>query len=66
MPTRIVTRDIRTVNGITVEVQGIKRLEYTGEWAPAGFYVMLNDKRIGNFWGWPTDDDIAKVLAKSA
>lgn len=66
MPQRIVSRETRTVNGITVEVQGIERLEYTGEWASDGFHVILNGQRLGCFWGWPVNDDIEKILPKSA
>jgi hypothetical protein len=64
---KLSTPIIRVVNNISVIVQGIEELDYSGKWMHAGYNIALssNNKKIGETIGWPTNSDIYALLNPS-
>ena len=61
---RVKYSTVRNVCGLDVRVDSIETFSYQGEWEPNGFNVHLGFKKIGFFYGYPSDSDLKKVIQK--
>lgn len=64
METTRVTKSVepRPIDGVRVFVKGMREMSYGGKWEDSGYDIVVDDKVVHNFFGWPTDSDIRRVL----
>lgn len=54
----------RMIDGVRVFVKGVSEMSYEGTWEDSGYDIVVDDKVLRNFYGWPTDTDIRRVLTE--
>jgi len=59
---RVKYSEQRKVDGVEVTIKCLEDMNYSGEWESAGYDILVSDKKIGWFWGWPANTDIKSIL----
>ena len=59
---KILHETIVSVGGFDTTVKTVATFSYQGRYEDAGYDVYLGLKCIGNFWGYPTKENIKSLI----